>query len=325
MSSLTASPPRTADPVRAGDAWLLAAQDRDGAWRDYALEPGASDAWVTAVVAHALAVPPVAPEAVGAIGRAADFLHAVRRPSGWGYNDRAATDADSTSWALALLLAVDDLRGVDPVALLAPRLDARGGAHTFAGARFGGWAGEHPEVTAVAADVLRAADPASPVAAAAIARVRETQRRRGGWPAYWWTSDAYATARSLLTLHGAAALDDRARHAARQWLAGAPCAARTPFDLAHVVLAAVALDADPAARETQADRLRALQAPDGGWPPSPTLLVPPQHAPGRGAANADARGLMSTATAVMALKAVRGTSSLARGWTWATHWQEHAW
>ena len=325
MSNPTASPPRIADPVRAGDAWLLAAQGPDGAWRDYALEPGGSDAWVTAVVAHVLATPPVVPEAVAAIGRAADFLHAVRRPSGWGYNDRAATDADSTSWALALLLTVDDLRGVDPVALLAPRINARGGAHTFTGARFGGWAGEHPEVTAVAADVLHAADPESPVAAAAIERVRTTQRRRGSWPAYWWTTDAYATARSLMALRRAGALDDGGRHAARQWLASAPCAARSAFDLAHVVLAAIALGADPAARETQADRLRALQSPDGGWPPSPTLLVPPQHAPGQGTANADVRGLMSTATAVMALKAAHGTSSLARGWTWATHWQEHAW
>lgn len=324
MASRTASPPTTpADAVRAGEAFLLAAQDGDGAWRDYALEPGRSDAWITAVVARALATPPVTPHAPAAIARAADLLHAARRPDGWGYNERAATDADSTSWALRLLVELDDLRGLDPAALLAPRLDRAGGAHTFAGPRFGGWSHEHPEVTAVAAEVLLACGETG-VAGRVVARIRETQLRRGGWPAYWWSTDTYATARSLLTLRAAGGLDGGSAYAGRQWLARGPSSGTT-FDLAHVLLAALALDAEPSARETQADRLRARQRPDGGWPASATLLVPHQRTGAPGTPHPDDRRLMSTAAAVVALKEARRRSSLAPAWTWATDWRESAW
>lgn len=302
---------------RAADARLLAAQDADGAWRDYALEPGRSDAWVTAVVGRALATPPVAPGAAAALGRAADFLHAARRADGWGYNPHAAADADSTSWALALLVELDDLRAIDPVALLASRLDGAGGAHTFSGPRFGRWAGEHPEVTAVAAEVLLACGAdAAPV----LARVRATQRRDGGWPRYWWSSDAYATARSLAVLRAAGRLDDLVAHRARQWLARGP-AAPTAFDLAHVLLATAALGCERSALERHADRLRARALPDGGWGPSATLLVPAQHADREGLPHPDDRGLMTTAVAVAALKAIR----LPAAWSWATDWQASGW
>ncbi|MBJ7332598.1 MAG: hypothetical protein JHC95_22070 [Solirubrobacteraceae bacterium] len=306
--------------IEDAEALLLAAQDADGAWRDYALEPGRSDAWTTAVVATALVAPPVLPEAVPAIARACAFLHASRRHDGWGYNAQTASDADTTAWTLTLLAAADDLRGVDPVALLAPRIDAGGGAHTFAGGRFGSWSQEHPEVTAVVGSLLfeQGAGPG------VIARISATQQPDGAWPAFWWTDDAYVTARSLLTLRQAGTLTREAARLGRDWLARRLARPATAFGEAHLVLAASALD-DEALVERATRRLLARREPDGGWPSSRTLLVPAQHGlPHAGVAFADDRRLMTTAVAVSALKEARRVGS-ARRWCSETDLTASAW
>ena len=275
------SPPRSpAAELEAAVAFLLARQDADGAWRDYALEPGASDAWTTSVGGLALDGVPAAEPAVG---RARRHVAALRRDDGWGYNERTATDADSTAHAVRFT------RG-DP-AVLSRWLDADGNAHTFAGARFGAWAWAHVDVTAAVG--LALADPRTVRRAVLAARQGD-----GLWRSFWWATPSYATARALELLAASGGVPPVTAAAAAAWLraAGPP---PTAFEAAQRVAAALAARA-PAG--SHASALRRLQLPDGGWPPSPALLVPSQADGTPGESHADHARLHTTACAVAVLR-----------------------
>ncbi len=69
--------------------FLLDRQDADGLWRDYDLEPGAAEAWVTGVIGLALGRAGGA-RAAGALVQARAAVRALRRPDGWGYNGSTA-------------------------------------------------------------------------------------------------------------------------------------------------------------------------------------------------------------------------------------------
>jgi hypothetical protein len=225
MSSPPGSPAAELD---AAVAFLLARQDRDGAWRDYALEPGASDAWTTSVVGLAL---DGLRDAEPAVGRARRHVAALRRAEGWGYNERTATDADSTAYAVRFT------RG-DP-AVLSRWLDADGNAHTFAGTQFGTWAWAHADVTAAVG--LALADPRTVRRAVLAARQRD-----GLWRSFWWATPAYATARALELLAASGGVPPVAAAAAAAWLetAGPPT---TAFEATQRLDAALAAGA-PAGR-----------------------------------------------------------------------------
>jgi hypothetical protein len=290
-----------AEPIEAGSRYLLERQSEDGAWRDYELEPGMSEAWTTAFVGCALADPPPTDPALPALRRAAGRLHDLRRPQGWGYNAATATDADSTVWTLAFLAAVDELRDVDSLALLGPHVDPSGGVHTFLEPdRFGSWAEAHPEVTALAGVVLVALDAPRPLIE--LLRDRCLAWRDGGcWPSFWWATPAYSTACAVRFLRAVDAL--RAPERIEAWAIAQ--LERQPSSLELAELTRIGVDLG--SRELSGAALELLlagQREDGGWPPSRLLLVPPQRGPGEPQVAADPRGLMSTAAAVTALKAV---------------------
>ena len=98
--------------LTAAIAYLLRLQASSGAWTDFWLPVGTSDAWATAFVGlgmHAASGSPVLDpqvrqEALSAAQRAAAWLLAQPRPhGGWGYNSQVAPDADSTAHSLSLL------------------------------------------------------------------------------------------------------------------------------------------------------------------------------------------------------------------------------
>lgn len=265
--------------------FLLARQDADGLWRDYDLEPGASEAWTTSLVALAVG----APEAVE---RARSAVRARLGPDGCGYNAVTAADADTTAWALRLL------GPGAPVAALSRFVDGEGRAHTFADpVVFGAWSGAHADVTPVVGLALLACDGPG----WAVERIRAAcladQRSDGGWDAYWWDGDAYAVARNLEFLAASGGVPAGVAAAGRVWLDGVP-APVSAFDAAAQLEVARMVGAPVAER---AAALAALQRADGGWPPSPTLLVPDQGGGEAGPPHADVRGLVSTAAAVRAL------------------------
>ena len=293
------------EAIRAGEAFLVARQDADGAWRDYRLEPGSSDGWITAVVGSALAMSPLVDGSLPAIRRAAEFLHEAHRGGGWGYNAAAATDADSTVWALMFLAAIDDLRGHDPIAHLSSYIDESGGVHTFRDAeRFGSWAGENPEVSGTVGAFLVGLQAPRALVARLLARCLATRAPRGDhWPAFWWTTPAYATAQSARFLKVAGALDDRLARRIAAWLSSRRDRRATSLELAQ--LAGIAASLESAADiEHFAGRLLRTQGSDSGWGPSHSLVVPGQRDGRRRVVASDDRRLMSTASALMALKAV---------------------
>src|SRR5437868_9182698 len=182
------------EPLEGGVRFLLHNQDPDGAWRDFQLRPGRSDAWTTAFVGTRL-VPCAHGRLRGPVRKAllaaAEFLRAAREPhGGWAYNWRSPVDADSTACAILFLGALSTpVEPKDYTALARFQLPEGG----FATYRFGDarhdWCKAHPEVTVTA---LRALAPFLP---ADHVRIRNglcwlTHSAPNCSP-YWWLSPGY--------------------------------------------------------------------------------------------------------------------------------------
>jgi hypothetical protein len=282
--------------------FLLNMQSTNGSWFDYSLEPGPSEAWVTAVVGLALAKPPLPAGIARPLQAAADLLHRQRKPTGWGYNLRTASDGDSTSWALQLLCLLDDLRGVDAIAMLVHFLSPAHEGRTFSNAAvFGTWAEAHSDVTPVIGMALHASGAPKKIVDELRSSCLRNRSADGLWKAFWWRSQGYASARCLefLEITGGIPLEVRAtaQTAIARW--DPP---HTAFDAAQNLVVAVAIDA--ISTSTLILDLLRLQTDTGGWPPSTVLRVPEQIRAGASDSEnlyADDRGLMTTAMSVLAL------------------------
>lgn len=291
------------DGIAGGIAFLRNAQQQSGLWRDFRIGDAIGDEWVSAFVATQLAGTGDA-DARAAAAECRQALATTRRAEGgWGYSRDYPADADSTAWALRLAAALGE---ADPraQAFLERHRCPGGGITTYAeqaalaqrigvapGASFAGWRQPHGCVTAAAAPFL-------PEARAWLRSARQDR----GWSSYWWDHDAYATGLAVEQLAGehlegtAAAVQ-----VVEAWLAG-PAEALTAFDLAWSLRALVAAGVDGTAT---AERLRALQQADGGWPAGARLRVPMPGAVHAGAASThhviDQRRNFTTAAAVGAL------------------------
>jgi hypothetical protein len=262
--------------VQAAVDFLLARQQPDGLWRDYALPPGASDAWTTSYVGLALAP---FPRAAAAVALARNAVAALRRADGWGYNSTTASDADTTSFALRF--AGGDRR------VLRRFLDRDGCAHTFVGAQFGSWSWVHADVTAAVGLALANAQQVR----AALLGMRGAN---GVWCSFWWTTDAYATARSLELLAATGGIPAHVIVDTRAWLVAAP-PAESAFEAAQLLQAATFVGA------RRDGELVSFREADGGWPASPALLTPSQSDGTPGVPHADLNRLLTTASALTAL------------------------
>ena len=285
--------------VAQGLRFLRRHQDLDGHWRDYELEPGRSEAWVTAYTGLAVWS---GRRPGAAVRRAADALLRTRREEGWGYNSRTACDADSTSWSIRFLARTNALDGIAIAPLLAMYATPSDTFRTFRSPeRFGTWAGEHDEVTPLAGLALVAAGEHS-LAARVRDAVLRTWRTKEEWVPFWWATPAYASAQNLEFLAATGGIpEDVAAGESARLLCRRP--AGSAIETTQVLAMALLLGLREAACEACQLLLRA-QWPDGGWPPSPALLVPeqqhdlsvpPQHF-------ADDRRIFGTAAAVVALR-----------------------
>src|SRR5262249_43915218 len=147
--------------------YLLSQQRADGAWADYVLPVGVADQWVTGYVSTALAMIPdglAPPELSRALTRSSEWLSGTRTfERGWGYNEVAGPDADSTAYALCFLRS----RGLQPEPrderfLLEHFLEG-GGVRTYL--RDDAWGRDHPDVTFAAFRALPQSERASRLAA----------------------------------------------------------------------------------------------------------------------------------------------------------------
>ncbi|MDH3259475.1 MAG: hypothetical protein OEM81_04530 [Acidimicrobiia bacterium] len=321
--------------------FLLTGRDRRGWWRDFDTLAGASDEWVTAYVAVAIAGEPEQ-RAREAARHAWRLLRRRRRwERGWGYNRRVPTDADSTLWALQLAERMGNLggrRASRALDLVARHARPSGAVATFRSAgrigaftklsgsiSFAGWCGDHVCVTA-AADIPEYAGHQR-----AVEYLRSVQNADGSWTGYWWADDEYPTMLAGRMLGRAAAPDNLER------LQRAALAMCSRVDVVGAVATrwhpsgssfATACAAETMARwgpdsvldrlERAAGWLLATQAADGAWAASASLRIPPpnvvdpQHhdgwvASGRGAGSIifDQNRNYTAATVLSSLRAIQ--------------------
>lgn len=290
--------------VAGGRTFLARRQRGDGTLIDYALEPGAGVSWPTALAGLALVGEP---HYRLALERACRALEALRRPEGWGYNQRTACDADSTAWALRLLAACPRGQNAPDPGVLARYLDHSGECRTFVPhSRFGSWGDAHPDVTPVVGLAWVECDSGSRIAGPVRRAVLRHWSAERGWPCFWWTTTTYTSARSLELLAATGGIPSViATLESARLGSGGGCT--SVFELAQRLAGAAALGCERAPwGEAAARDLVSLQLADGSWPPSWTLRVPSQHRAGdNGIGHADTARVVGTAHAVLSLVAWR--------------------
>ena len=283
--------------------FLVSRQAETGIWQDFDLEPGSSDAWVTAYVGQALQSVGGS-EADQARGRAADWLQQAHRPSGgWGYNALTPVDADTTAHALLFLLGQQSAVPAAAVGRLRHFANPDGSFRTFDGHDSEhSWGHGHPEVTAAAARTLYLFGEAADVALvdAATAYLRATQQSNGLWQAFWWTTPLYSAVEAIQLLDTCGGGYDR--EDLRRALA-APAAGA--FEEALQVRLLVSQGFRQRA-DIVMGRLLASQQLDGSWRSIPILRVTAPDSSldvPAGPIAADSERLFTTATVVLALAA----------------------
>lgn len=271
-------------------AFLLSKQDPDGFWRDYQLEVGSSDSWITAVVGNALF------KTSGKcleLEKAVAALAGVRRKQGWGYNGLTACDADTTSAVIrffAVMNALDDINVAEMLDVYINPFNYR--VRTFDSTkRFGSWAWEHDEVTPVAGMALWAAKEFN----LAIC-IRQAVLSASIWHKFWWRCASYATARNLEFLNETGGIPEEVRIRETNKLEKSDSFS-SAFDLAQQISSKTLLKSDVSGTNL----LLEMQLSDGSWPPSAALLVPDQYSGVEGHAEADNERLITTASAMLSI------------------------
>jgi hypothetical protein len=290
-----------------GIDFLLQQQDKDGFWREFDLQPGASESWTTAWVGWCLT-------RAFARGRTRQFqihesckraavtLWRSRHEDGWGYNRGTGPDADTTSWVLRFLSACGFR--VEPTMYLAPHVDTGGGVHTFLEPGFGSWTDAHDDVAANAGLALLTTS-ASPLL---VARVKHRLARRFPGETFWWSTPTYGAAWTLRFLRASGGISHHIRKAAQNWIADLP-ESDSSFEVAHRLVAVVETEASNCAAVGLVNQLLDLAGPHG-WPGSSLLLVPPRDSGPQSAPNPELRGLMTTAICVWTLSEWIGSEQL---------------
>lgn len=291
--------------IRQGEHFLIGRQSPDGLWRDYlTLEPGFSEAWVTAVVGWSLSIPPINPSTESAVLMAAEALHEIAKTDGWGYNRNTVSDADSTAWVWRFFAQVGDYRRRSPIQALSRFFLADGKVRTFVGTSYGSWSESHADVIPVLGLALLSVHAPPELLNSIRAASLSNRTVKGLWHSFWWATSAYAIARNLEFLDSYGGIPDAVRTQVLDWLEVRPVGV-SPFEMAHELAAAICVNSQTVLLRCKA--LLDLQLIDGGWAASQMLLVPAQHGQSDReliAAFADECRLMSTALVVAALKSL---------------------
>jgi len=240
--------------ISAGLRFLRSRQAEQGYWSDWCLPVGESRMWTTAYVGYRLSG---LCSALETLERAANWLANVELPGGgWGYNEEAGADADSTALAILFLTA----QGMTVEERSYQRLKrfqrAEGGFSTYTLEQtFGAWTESHVEITAVAMQALRGRDADAVRWAEAYVRTQETPERM--WNSYWWDTPLYATEAVLRAMGGGKHFED--------------IEPRNSFERALLVLCLGHVGGDA---ERVAGDLVDAQLDDGSWPSTPVLRLP---------------------------------------------------
>jgi hypothetical protein len=172
----------------------------DGRWVDYPLA-GRSDEWTTAYIGSILSTNPAFHKDLTC---SIEWLQKrFRRGAGWGWNKDTEADADSTALAI---LTLRQTGAVVPEgaweALLRYRLPD-GGYRAYVDWNLDYERGDGaPELTScVLLAQLSSGLAESGMIHAAVGNLISMQREDGGWNAFWWKHDLFATHRVLRALN----------------------------------------------------------------------------------------------------------------------------
>jgi hypothetical protein len=300
--------------IDAATSFLLRQRNAAGWWLDFDNPRAhASDVWVTAYTAHALAQ--VGDEAVAR--QTWDLLadRLALQPRAWGWNVVLPPDADSTAWSLRLAQTLQVELPAAPLDFIREVQGADGGIASYGGRFFDrpveGWSAAHTCVTAAVSFIQPMRDRTVPY-------LRNQQTQDGFWTGYWWPDEHYATTLSILSLTDPD--DGPRRRRAGAWLQAS--LGRDGFASSRVdsrpspFLTALALEGLLAGLE--ADPRGTLwwlldeQRRDGSWPASAFIQFPePGDVTPHGREDLvflrDHRRIFTTATVLRALHAALGT------------------
>lgn len=254
-------------------SFLVERQSADGAWRDFDLAPGLSDAWVTVYIASRV-LPFVedhsSPDFARVIECAARFLRAARhQQGGWSYNLRCQPDADSTAQTLLFLREVRHTAELRDYAALARFQLADGAFATYkTQSPEHGWGRGCPDVTVVALRALAGVLPRNHIILRrGYESVCRYLDRPEPWASYWWLSHLYL-ARETIVLK-------QAQPQTLPFLPTLPHIGKWPncFERALALEIALLTNAPPQQLSRLAHHLAQLQLSDGSWESAPILRV----------------------------------------------------
>ena len=308
-----------------------------GFWIDFELAVGMSSQWVTAYIAHSLALAGGSKET---LTQSRDWLVRTQfNEGGWGFNRHVPPDADSIANVLLFFSNFDrkDETFLNKAAdfLKTFQTTSDGGFKTYRSRSLrpgetqveflyedSGWCISHLSVTALAAEALIGVSKTNhdKVLQPAANFIRSQQTRQGYWNCYWWLDPMYGTYRAARTLSLLG--DETGPRKAAKWLAdscrndggwgGHLNGNAAPFFTALAVSTLMLLHDErafqPFIRRGVAWLLD-TQRDDGSWDSVPVLLTPvPQVRvpweetdPSCTAAVPDQNRLFTTATVLAAL------------------------
>jgi hypothetical protein len=260
--------------------YILKRQLSDGSWVDWDLPPGPSSIWTTAFVGCKLRSLPAGFNASVSTSLAAEWLQRkMFADGGWGYNEEAGSDADSTALAILFLASQGRPVGEASYQCLESFQRPDGGFATYRGQpALGSWAVSHADVTPAAILAMMTKYGAeTPAVAKGLEFVLANRASSGIWQSFWWTSFLYST-EGCLSLLKTAGRNMDLRGTRETLLSVRP---QHPFESALLVSCILSLRGDPAGggewpgRELRAlvDDLLENQQPDGSWRSGPMLRV----------------------------------------------------
>lgn len=269
--------PRPSIPEAVADAvgFLLRARQQNGLWGDFNRINGGCNNWVTGVAALALAATGGEDARAGAAAALQVLCGRVRPGGGWGHNEIAPVDTDTTASIIKALMAVAAPESLPVVAAARDFLRGHltdGGFQTYGAGtaiRFAedgvvdtGWRASHACVMANCALLLP--DRLIPL-------LQRNQAADGSWRPYWWRSPAYPTALAAeaLAAHGDRAAVDRAV----AWARRQDPAAQSPFRAAAIARVLIA-GGDRAGAGDVLAGLLSRQLSDGSWMTGADMIWP---------------------------------------------------
>jgi hypothetical protein len=199
---------RIREAIHSGLSYILNRKTNEGNWEDFRLPGlGTSDAWVTAYIGFSLSHlrSIISDKKLSqSLLTACDWLSGDVNPDfGWGYNDAAGTDADSTAYSILFLDSLGKDIDNRCFTCILNHQQQDGGFSTFVNLdKMDSWGCSHPDVTALALLALLVKfDHNNEMIRRGKKYVLMNRNIDGTWSSFWWETSLYGTWANMRFLH----------------------------------------------------------------------------------------------------------------------------